>query len=481
MICMRLLEIRNIKGDLGVIHFVGIGGIGISAIAEIMHNLGYKVQGSDLCFNQNTKRLEEKGIKIFEGHEPLNIADASYVVISTAVKEDNPEVQAAIDNKIPVISRAEMLAEIMKLKTSIAISGSHGKTTTTALTACMFEAAGLGPTVITGGIINGRSTNAYIGKGDYMIVEADESDATFIKIPSTIAVITNIDPEHMDFYETFDNLKSAFVKFIHNLPFYGFAVACIDNVTVKELVNNIKDRKVLTYGAESENANIRAYNVKLMPDHSIFDVRISSESGYTSIEGVFLPMPGMHNVLNALSAIAIASELDFGIKNIKNGFRAFGGVKRRFTKTGEHSGVIVIDDYAHHPEEVISTLKTARNYADSRKGRVVAVFQPHRYSRLSTLFSDFVDAFIKSDKLLIAPVYAAGEAAIDGYDHHVLTAAVTREHSRLAPEGCESFDDIAIKLYNYLKPNDVVIFMGAGNITQWANDFPKRLAEYSSS
>lgn len=478
---MLLLEMKRKKGTLNTIHFVGIGGIGMSGIAEIMNNLGYSVQGSDLAINNNTRRLEAHGIKVFEGHDASNLKNVSYVVISTAVKNDNPEVVAARKLMIPVIRRAEMLAELMRLKCSVAISGSHGKTTTTSLVACLFEAAGLDPTVINGGVINNKSTNAYLGHGDYLVVEADESDATFIKIPSTIGVITNIDPEHMDYYKDFDTLKAAFKSFIRNLPFYGFGVACIDHPVVRELVDNITERRVITYGIESEDAQIVAYNITSDTYSSTFDIRIKQQnaSGDTIIEHITIPTPGKHNVLNALSAIAIGIELDFGLKVIKNGFKNFQGVKRRFTLVGKYNGAEIIDDYAHHPVEIEATLSTAKDVVSKRKGRVISIFQPHRYTRLENLFSDFASCFAKSDKVYILDVFSAGDSPIEGINSKTLVKAINK--NSVDAEYLANHEDITPVVATEAREGDIILMMGAGSITTWANQLPEKLEKIDTS
>lgn len=476
---MLLLDIKRKKGALDTIHFVGIGGIGMSGIAEIMDNLGYKVQGSDLSENNNTKRLEARGVKIFRGHNAMNVKNVSYVVISSAVKEDNAEVVEARRLKIPVIRRAEMLAELMRLKCSVAISGSHGKTTTTSLVACLFEAAGLDPTVINGGIINNRSTNAYLGHGDYLVVEADESDATFIKIPSTIGVITNIDPEHMDYYKDFDTLIAAFKSFIRNLPFYGFGVACVDHPIVRKLIDGLTERKVITYGIDSKDANIIAFNIRQDVSSSTFDVKLQlpNLNGAAVIENITIPTPGKHNVLNALAAIAIGVELDFGVKVIQEGFKNFQGVKRRFTRVCEYNGAEIIDDYAHHPVEVKATLATARVVAKARSGRVIAIFQPHRYSRLANLFADFTDCFAEADSAYIMDVYAAGEQQIEGASGKALAKAI--EKTGVKCEFLDSHEKIAATISSIAKKGDIIVMMGAGSISNWANQLPTLFEEDS--
>lgn len=474
---MLLLELKKISGTLDTIHFVGIGGIGMSGIAEIMHNLGYKIQGSDISENYNTKRLEAMGVKTFLGHHAQNIINVSYVVVSSAINKSNPEVQEALSRKIPVIRRAEMLAELMRLKCSVAVSGSHGKTTTTSLMACLFEAAGLCPTVINGGIINNRSTNAYVGSSNYLIAEADESDATFINIPSTIAVITNIDPEHMDFYKDFGSLIKAFRSFITNLPFYGFAVCCVDHPVVSGLVNNITERKIITYGIDSDDAHVKAFNINSNIESSSFDVRINlpNINGSATIEQITIPTPGRHNVLNALAAIAVGAELDFGIKVIKEGFKNFKGVKRRFTKICEYNGASIIDDYAHHPVEVQATLAAAKSIANKQSGKVIAIFQPHRYSRLNDLFNDFTSCFTDADKLYITEIYGANEQPIDGISGENLVNAIKNKKTNLPVEYISSPEIIAQLVRDNAQAGDLIIMMGAGSISTWANNLPTQL------
>jgi len=475
---MLLLENQRKNGSLNIIHFVGIGGIGMSGIAEIMHNLGYKIQGSDLAKSANTIRLEEKGIKVFIGHKTENIKkNVSYVVVSSAIHYENPEIMEAIKLKIPVIRRAEMLAELMRLKCSVAVSGSHGKTTTTSLVACMFEAAGLNPTVINGGIINNRSTNAYLGSGDYLVAEADESDATFIKIPSTIAIITNIDPEHLDFYKTFENLIAAFKSFITNLPFYGFAVACIDHPVVRSIVQETTERKIITYGIESEDANIIAYNISSDITSSSFDVKIQlpNSEEVRIIENIIIPTPGKHNVLNALAAIGVAAELDFKASVIKDGFTAFKGVKRRFTKTGEYNEAEIIDDYAHHPVEIKATLAAARGIADQRKSRVIAVFQPHRYSRLHNLFNDFAESFGDADKVYITEIYGAGEEPIEGITGLALAEKMINGLGGDKVTFLKDPEDLVGIVKKTAQKGDLFVMMGAGSISSWANQLPGKL------
>jgi UDP-N-acetylmuramate--alanine ligase len=470
---MRLLEKKKLNGHLGIIHFIGIGGIGMSGIASIMHSWGYTIQGSDLSLNSNIQRLKECGIKIFHQHDKANIENAQYVVISSAVKSDNVELQAALNIGIPIIPRAEMLAEIMRFKTCIAISGSHGKTTTTSMVAHIFEAARIHPTVINGGIINDKNTNAYTGTSDYLITEADESDATFIRIPATIGVITNIDSEHLDFYGSFDKLLEAFKTFIYNIPFYGFAVACIDQPILRDLVSNIKMKQIITYGIENKDANIRAKNIVLDNFSSTFDVKISgipSISGSVIIEKITLSVPGIHNILNSLAAIAIAIEMDFGPRVIHTAFKSFNGVKRRFTKVGEYKGSIILDDYAHHPEEIKATIKAARNIADRTNAKLIAVCQPHRYSRVVNLLPEFQTCFDLADSVYISQIYGAGEENTTGIDHMQIANRI--KHSNAKP--LDSFDELATIVASS-QDKQIILMMGAGNITQYANQLEQKL------
>lgn len=466
------------------IHFVGIGGIGMSGIAEILANLGYTVTGSDIGSNANVLRLQELGIKIHIGHAAENIHGAQVVVVSTAVKADNPEVVAARTLKIPIIRRAEMLAELMQLKLSVAISGTHGKTTTTSLTAALFDEAGLDPTVVNGGIINSYGTNARLGKGDWIVVEADESDGSFLKLPATIAVVTNIDPEHMDFYRDFDAIKNAFRTFIDRLPFYGLGILAIDHPVVRELSATITDRRILTYGFSKE-ANVRATNLRETMDGTTFDVQLTGNGAFASyalakgrqsilprkIEDIFLPMMGRHNVQNALSVIAIAQELGVSDACVKRAFENFKGVKRRFTKTGVVDGVTIIDDYAHHPVEIKTVLTAARQAC---QGKVVAVMQPHRYSRLQHLFDDFANCFGQADEVFVAPVYSAGEACIDGACSESLVAAI-QATGKMQAYYLSNSEDLAKVIAPLVTKGDMILCLGAGTVTQWAAALPQQL------
>jgi UDP-N-acetylmuramate--alanine ligase len=470
---------RAMPLDIGLLHFVGIGGIGMSGIAEVLHNLGYKVQGSDLAEGANTRRLVELGIKVTIGHRAENIGSAQVVVVSSAVKKDNPEVLAARARLVPVVRRAEMLGELMRLKWSVAIGGTHGKTTTTSMVASMLDAGGLDPTVINGGIINAYGTNARLGAGDWMVVESDESDGSFLRLPAVIAVVTNIDPEHLDHYGTFDALREAFVRFVENIPFYGFAVLCSDHPEVQALIPRVPDRRIITYGLGA-NADIRAINVKLDRGGADFDVMLENRATNESriIPGLRLPMFGQHNVQNALAAIAVAQEMGMSDETIRRALGSFTGVKRRFTKTGEAHGITVIDDYGHHPVEIAAVLRAARQ-AYGTSGRVIAVMQPHRYTRLAALKNDFAACFSDADTVLIAPVYAAGETPIEGVDRDMLVNLVRRGgHRDVTP--LDGPGDLPGLIWQTARPGDVVVFLGAGNITSWAHALPGQLQQLAA-
>jgi len=466
--------------SVGTIHFIGIGGIGMSGIAEILHNLGYKVQGSDQNDNANVKRLRDKGVKIFIGHNADNVKDANVAVISSAVKRDNAEVVAARAAFLPIVRRAEMLGELMRLKWAVAVGGTHGKTTTTSMVACMFDAAQLDPTVINGGIINAYGTNARLGEGDWMIVESDESDGSFTKLPATVAVVTNMDPEHMDHYQTFDAVRRAYDNFVTNIPFYGFAVLCADHPEVQELIARVQDRKIVTYGF-SVQADVRAVNVEAKKDGTRFDVIATDRKTGTSktIEGFFLPVIGSHNVQNSLVAISIGLQLGFQDNVLRLGLSKFESVKRRFTRTGEVCGVTVIDDYGHHPVEIAATLKAAVQ-AKGGEGRVIAVMQPHRYSRLSSLFSEFCTAFNDADSVIVADVYAAGEQPIEGASKESLVEGL-RSHGHRDARVLSSPEELPSLIAEIAKPGDYVICLGAGNITAWAYALPQELEKIYSS
>lgn len=469
------------------IHFVGIGGIGMSGIAEVLTNLGYSVQGSDVSESANVERLRKIGIPIEIGHKASNIAGAQVIVTSTAVKADNPEVIAARTARIPIIKRAEMLAELMRLKLSVAISGTHGKTTTTSLAAALLDAANLDPTVVNGGIINSYDTNARLGAGEWIVVEADESDGSFLRLPATIAVVTNIDPEHMDFYKDFETLKQAFVSFIERIPFYGLGILCVDHPEVKALLPKVIDRRIVTYGF-SEDANIRATNLRDTPQGIHFDVEVVTNTALEHrgrvqllpqrIKDIFLPMMGRHNVQNALSVVAIALELGLGEEIIRAAFANFKGVKRRFTKTGTSHGISVIDDYAHHPVEIKTVLSAARQACS---GKVVVVAQPHRFSRLQHLFDDFAACFDEVDALVLTPVYSAGETREEnGPTSETLAQAIRARGKTVYTVDYDSeIAPLVAKLVTPDKtPADIVVCMGAGSITYWAAVLPQQLDEY---
>jgi len=470
---------RALPLDIGLIHFVGIGGIGMSGIAEVLHNLGYKVQGSDLAEGANTRRLADLGIKVAIGHRADNVGNAQVVVVSSAVKKDNPEVLAARARLVPVVRRAEMLGELMRLKWSVAVGGTHGKTTTTSMVASMLDAGGLDPTVINGGIINAYGTNARIGAGDWMVVESDESDGSFLRLPATIAIVTNVDPEHLDHYGTFDALRDAFVRFVENIPFYGFAVLCVDHPEVQALIPRVADRRIITYGL-GVNADVRGVNLKLDRGGAHFDVQIESRATNQSrrIVDVNLPMFGQHNVQNALAAIAVATEMGLPDETIRRALADFSGVKRRFTKTGEAHGITVIDDYGHHPVEIAATLRAARqSYGGS--GRVIAVMQPHRYTRLAGLRDDFATCFGDADAVIIADVYAAGEAPIEGVNRDMLVGLVQRAgHRDVSALGAPA--ELPTMIWRAARPGDVVVCLGAGNITAWAHALPGQLQQLAA-
>jgi UDP-N-acetylmuramate--alanine ligase len=455
--------------DIGPVHFVGIGGIGMSGIAEVLVTLGYTVHGSDVADNANVKRLRGMGVTVVIGHEADNLDGADVVVVSSAIKADNPELVAAREKRLPVVRRAEMLAELMRLKSCVAIAGTHGKTTTTSLVATLLDAGGLDPTVINGGIINAYGTNARLGAGDWMVVEADESDGTFLKLPTDIAIVTNVDAEHLDHFKTFANVQQAFVDFVENVPFYGFAVMCTDHPIVQRLVGRIIDRRIVTYG-ENPQADVRLVDLDHANGSSRFSVVFRDREGKTvhEIRNLVLPMPGQHNALNATSAIAVAHELEIADDVIRAALAKFGGVKRRFTKAGEWNGVTIIDDYGHHPVEIAAVLKAAREVT---KGQVVAVVQPHRYTRLQSLFEPFSTCFNDADAVIVAHVYPAGEAPIAGVDRDALVAALrARGHRQvIALDGPEKLAGIVKGL---VKPGDYVVCLGAGSITQWAYALP---------
>ncbi len=457
---------------IGPIHFVGIGGIGMSGIAEVLNNLGYTVQGSDASESGNVARLREKGVKVSVGHKPENVDGADVVVVSTAIKRDNPELMAARAQRIPVVRRAEMLAELMRLKSCVAIAGTHGKTTTTSMVATLLDAGGLDPTVINGGIINAYGTNARLGGGDWMVVEADESDGTFLKLPADIAIVTNVDPEHLDHFKTFEAVQDAFRHFVENVPFYGFAVMCTDHPVVQSLVGRIEDRRIVTYG-ENPQADARLAGLTPMGGGSKFNVvfRNRKTDATHEIADIALPMPGRHNALNATAAIAVAHELGLSDQAIREAMAGFGGVKRRFTRTGEWNGVTVIDDYGHHPVEIAAVLRAAR---ESTNGKIIAVVQPHRYTRLQSLFEEFCTCFNDADAVVVADVYPAGEAPIPGIDRdHFVLGLRAHGHREVTP--LQEPSDLAGVIKGLAGRGDLVVCLGAGSITQWAYALPGEL------
>jgi UDP-N-acetylmuramate--alanine ligase len=460
--------VTKLPTQLGAIHFVGIGGIGMSGIAEVLLNHGYAVQGSDLKPSKITERLERLGARIFIGQAAENLEDAEVVVISSAIKPGNPELDAARLSGLPVVRRAEMLAELMRLRSNIAVAGTHGKTTTTTMVATLLDAGGVDPTVINGGIIHAYGSNARVGQGEWMVVEADESDGSFNRLPATIAIITNIDPEHMEHWGDFDRLRQGFLDFASNIPFYGLAVCCTDHPEVQSLVGKITDRRVVTYGFNAQ-ADVRAVNLSYRAGVAHFDIRLGNEDQV--IEGCTLPMPGDHNVSNALAAVAVARHLGMKSAEIRDALANFKGVNRRFTKVGEVGGVTIIDDYGHHPVEIAAVLKAARQ---ATEGRVIAVHQPHRYSRLHSLFEDFCTCFNEADVVAIAEVFAAGEDPIEGATREGLVAGLVAHGHRHA-RAILNEDDLERLVREQARPGDMVVCLGAGTISAWAHGLPARL------
>ena len=457
--------------NIGAIHFVGIGGIGMSGIAEVLLNLNYTVQGSDIKKSPITERLEKLGINIFYEHDALNLKKATVVVISTAVSETNPEVIVARNKGIPIVKRSEMLAELMRLNSNIAIAGTHGKTTTTTLVATLLDGGELDPTVINGGVIHAYGSNARLGQGDWMVVEADESDGTFNRLPATLAVVTNMDPEHLDHWGDFEMLRKAFLDFVSNIPFYGVAFCCTDHPEVQALVGKVTDRRIITYGFNAQ-ADVRAVNVTFVDGISYFDVLLQKEN--ITLDGLSLPMPGNHNVSNSLAAIAIARHLDIKEDSIKKSLSQFKGVNRRFTQVAELNGIKIIDDYGHHPVEISAVLSAARQTA---KGKVFAIHQPHRYTRLNSLFEDFCSCFNEADFVGIMQVYSAGEAPIDGASRSDLVKGLVR-HGHRNVFSVDSEDDLETLIRRQVKSGDIIVFLGAGTITVWANNLPHRLRDW---
>ena len=457
--------------DIGPIHFVGMGGSGMSGIAEVMVTLGYKVQGSDLRDGPILERLRGLGAKTFIGQSAENLAEAEVVVISSAIKAGNAELDAARLQGLPIVRRAEMLAELMRLRSNVAVAGTHGKTTTTSMVAAILDAGGVDPTVINGGIIHAYGSTARMGQGDWMVVEADESDGSFLRLPATIGIITNIDPEHMDHYNDFDTLRAAFDSFVANIPFYGAAVCCIDHPEVQALVGRVSDKRIVPYGF-SLQADICGVNLRYDGATACFDVVARHRHGERRIEGLKLPMPGDHNVQNALAAIAVGLDLRISDDAIRSGLANFGGVNRRFTHVGEVDGVTIIDDYGHHPVEIAAVLKAARK---ATRGKVIAVHHPHRYTRVASLFEDFCTCFNDADGVAISDVYAAGEEAITGADRDSLVAGL-KSHGHRRALVLDSPEDLPALVREEAQPGDMVVCLGAGTITAWAHALPRSLA-----
>jgi UDP-N-acetylmuramate--alanine ligase len=465
---------KQLREDIGPVHFVGIGGIGMSGIAEVLANLGHRVQGSDATESANVQRLRARGIPVMIGHSAANLGDAKVVVVSSAIRRDNPELVAARQHLLPVVRRAEMLAELMRFKQAVAIAGTHGKTTTTSMVAALLDAGGFDPTVINGGIINAYGTNARMGASDWMVVEADESDGTFVKLPADVALVTNIDPEHLDHYGSFDKVREAFLQFVENVPFYGFAVMCMDHPEVQALIGRIEDRRIVTYGA-SPQADVRYTDLRVEGRRSVFTALIRDRVGGETrvIDNLSIMMPGEHNVQNATGALAVAHHLGVSDREIAAGLASFGGVKRRFTHTGTWNGVDVFDDYGHHPVEIAAVLKAARSIAS---GHVIAVMQPHRFTRLRDLFDQFCLCFNDADTVIVAPVYPAGEAPIEGVDRDALVNGLRlRGHRDARP--LESPDALAAMVAGIVRPGDFVVCLGAGSISAWAYALPDQLAK----
>ena len=469
---MKKNSMKPFSKDIGVIHFIGIGGIGMSGIAEILCNLGYKISGSDINKSSNVNRLIEMGIKVHIGQRAENIKNVSIIVISSAIPEDNVELVAGALNKIPIVRRADMLAELMRFKKSISVGGSHGKTTTTSFISSLLEGANLDPTVVNGGIIEAYGTNARLGKSDWMIVEADESDGTFIKLPSTYVVITNIDREHIDFYKTFDNLNRAFRNFVENIPFYGVAFVCIDSPDTENLCKDIKYRKLITYGF-NRKSDLMISNVKVKNYLTYFDITInkSNLSKKKFIKNIAIPIPGDHNIRNACASIAVALELDIKEKTIKDVLLNFRGVERRFSFVGSVNNIKIIDDYAHHPTEIKNTLKAARLLCN---GKLIVVFEPHRYSRIIDLYDEFINSFFDADILFVTKIYSAGEKQITDINEKIIAKSI----QKMGHKNVKCFKDekcMEVELSEVSSSNDFIIFLGAGSISKKARSMEESM------
>jgi UDP-N-acetylmuramate--alanine ligase len=472
---INITTLQNEARAKNKFHIIGIGGIGMSGLAEIYHRLGYNVQGSDIQANANTQRLEKLGIKIFIGHEQKNVIGCTHVVCSSAIKKDNPEVTQARLLGQHILYRHEFLAELLRNKLAIGISGTHGKTTTTTMVSHMLENCTFDPTVISGGIINTKDTNAYLGKSDIVVAEADESDGTFIKIPCTIAVATNLDQEHLDFYKTFENLTESFKTFLTSVPFYGFCLACADHAGLLELISTVKTREIYTYGIDNPSANYRAVNVRYVDDYVMYDCIVTSILGKAEdvIHDIVLPSIGKHNILNSITAVAIAHRFGISKELIKQGFKGYMGVKRRFTKVGIVNNAHIIDDYAHHPVEIAATLSMAHDFAQKTKGRVIAVFQPHRYSRMLSLYREFLACFDNAQKLYVSDVYAAGELPIREISGENFVHDINEKRSAIFAKYVQSPEVLYKELESEIKEGDVVVFLGAGSSSLWAYEFSK--------
>ncbi|MGR3511257.1 MAG: UDP-N-acetylmuramate--L-alanine ligase [Paracoccaceae bacterium] len=470
---MNAAAATKLPTEMGPIHFVGIGGIGMSGIAEVLLEAGYIVQGSDLKRSKITDRLAEKGARFFEGQRAENLEGAEVIVISSAIKPGNVELDQARLLGLPVVRRAEMLAELMRLRSNIAVAGTHGKTTTTTMVAALLDHGGVDPTVINGGIIHAYGSNARVGQGEWMVVEADESDGTFNRLPATIAIVTNIDPEHMEHWGTIENLRKGFDDFVSNIPFYGLAVLCTDHPEVQALVGRVTDRRVVTFGFNAQ-ADVRAINLTYDRGTAHFDIELADG---VLIEDCTLPMPGDHNVSNALAAVAVARHLGLKSVEIREALAQFKGVNRRFTRVGDVNGVTIIDDYGHHPVEIAAVLKAARQAVGAdTDARVIAVHQPHRYSRLASLFDDFCTCFNEADVVGIAEVFAAGEEPIPGASRDDLVAGLIRHGHRHARVVMDE-EDLERLVREQARPGDIVVCLGAGTISAWANNLPARLSK----
>ena len=467
---MQRISMNNFSKDIGMIHFIGIGGIGMSGIAEILFNLGYKISGSDISKSTNVERLMKMGIKVFIGQSAKNIKNISIIVISSAIKEDNVELVAGYLNKIPIVRRADMLAELMRFKKSISVGGSHGKTTTTSFISSLLEGAKLDPTVVNGGIIEAYGTNARLGKSDWMVVEADESDGTFIKLPSTYVLITNIDREHIDYYKTFDNLNRAFRNFVENIPFYGTAFICIDSPDSENLCKDIKYRNFITFGF-NKNAHLVVNNVKVISGLTYFDITVNKKDLYKNkfIKGLAIPIPGEHNIRNALGSIAVALELGISETIIRNVLLNFSGVERRFSFVGSFKGIKIIDDYAHHPTEIKNTLKAARSLC---KDKLIVIFEPHRYSRIIDLYDEFINSFFDADILYVTKIYSAGEKKIDEINENILAKSI-RDMGHKNVKCFKDESNMELELFEVADNNDFIIFLGAGSLSKRARNMEK--------